>query len=106
MVAALEILSDVYLPQKRLANSILLEAAKIIKSCPKTINFETWADTYGAKTRLIKALEVLEDATDQPERFIFWCEIAEIDVHLVSDKMIALAEQKPLLMKAWEAQNA
>ena len=106
MVASREILSDFYLPQRDLANSVLLEAVKIIKNCPRTVNFETWSDTYGAKTRLINALEVLEDAVDQPERFIFWCEIAEIDVHLVSDKMIALAEKKPLLMKAWEAQNA
>ena len=93
-------------PEKRLALSILLDAVKSIKACPKTLRYDAWANQYGAKARLAKALEVLEDVNAPSDRLIFWCEIAEIDVDWISDHIKILAESKPLLLKAWEAQNA
>ena len=67
---------------------------------------DNWSDRYGARTRLIKALEALEDAYMQPKMFVFWCEVAEIDVDWISRNIKTLAQEKPILMKAWEAQNA
>lgn len=92
-------------PEKRLAISILLDAVKSIKACPKTLRFDGWANQYGAKARLLKALEVLEDVNVPSDRLVFWCEIAEIDVDWISDKIKTLAKSKPLLLKAWEVQN-
>lgn len=106
MIQQSAVLADFHGPEKRLANSILLEAVKSIKNCPKSIRVDGSVNRHGARTRLIKALEALEDAIMQPKMFVFWCEVAEIDVDWISRNIKTLAEDRPILMKAWEAHNA
>ncbi len=106
MIQQSAVLADFHGPERRLANSILLEAVKSIKNCPKAIRIDGVVNRHGARTRLIKALEALEDAILRPKMFVFWCEVAEIDVDWIATRIKNLAEERPILMKAWEAHNA
>ncbi len=93
-------------PYTALAQAVLKDSVKSIKNCPKTIDINVLRNESNARTRLIKALEALEDAYMKPKMFAFWCEVAEIDIDWVSKNIKTLAQEKPILMKAWEAQNA
>lgn len=99
-------------PYTALGQAVVKDSVKSIKNCPKTIDINVLRNESRARTRLIKALEVLDDIIPQPvgqskdhDRFVFWCEVAEIDVDWISRNIKTLAQERPILMKVWEAHN-
>ena len=93
-------------PYIALARAVLKGSVKSINNCPKTIIIADIRNVSSARTRLLRAIEALDWAHYQPDAYIFWCEVAEVGPDWLSGRMIGLAESKPLLLKAWEAQNA
>ncbi len=89
-------------PHRGLAFGVLHEAVKSVKTCPNHV------DPLNKKTqtRLKRALEVLEWADQQDYTFMFWCEVADILPEWMTGQIKDLAESHPLLMRAWESQNA
>ncbi len=88
-------------PHRGLAFGVLHEAVKSVKNCPNYVNE---GDVRG-KTRLKRALEVLEWADLQDYTFMFWCEVADILPEWMTGQIKDLAESHPLLMRAWEGRN-
>lgn len=99
-------------PEVILAFKVLQDAVRSIINCPKTIKREKDADRYGARARLIRAIEALSDAHIQPSRYILWCEVADINPDWLSSRIKTLAQAQKLLIttwkawKEWEEQNA
>lgn len=92
-------------PYTALARAVLKGSVKNIKLCPRTLLIPDMFTRSLARSRLMRALEALEWAWEQPEDFLFWCEVAEIGPDWLSERMKTLAQSKNLLMKAWEAQK-
>ncbi len=88
-------------PHRGLAFGVLHEAVKSVKTCPNHVN---QGDVRG-KTRLKRALEVLEWADQQDYSFNFWCEVADILPEWMTIQIKEIAEGKPLLWRVWEGQN-
>ena len=91
--------------ERSLAYGVVLNAAKIIEDCPETVKIDDILLKRQARAKLKQALQALDWAVKKPETFVFWCEIADIGPEWMSERMIKLAESKPLLMMAWEAQQ-
>ncbi len=92
-------------PYTALARAVLRGSVKNIQLCPRTITLENEFARTRARQGLMRALEALRWAHDQPGLYVLWCETAEIGADWLSEHMIALASKKSLLMKAWEAQK-
>ena len=89
-------------PHRGLAFGVLHEAVKAVKTCPKTTNKDDLRYTSPTRTRFVRALEVLEWADSDNRSFTFWCEVAEILPEWMTRQIYVLAEDRPMLMKAWE----
>ncbi len=93
-------------PHRGLAFGVLHEAVKSVKNCPKTTNKDDLRQPSKTRTRFIRAFEVLEWSDSQSRSFMFWCEVADILPEWMTGQIKDLAESHPLLMRAWESQNA
>lgn len=87
-------------PHQTLAAAVLNNAARNIVNCPKSLKKYSERTTVAARTRVKRALEALYWAENKDEMFVFWCDVADIGVDWLSERIKEMAAKNPLLMEA------